>query len=210
MLEMSMNYSIGQQPKIVMIGEAGVGKSSMLYRYVYGKYDPNVTPTTGASFYVKKLTLDDVPLALNVWDTAGQERYKSICGMYYKDADACICVLDVSDPDTLVKTEAWILRYKQHNLKDDPMILLACNKCDLPPIQWNIFEADVKAYAKLRDYAIEFTSSITGEGLDKIFEQAARRILAYREQNPGSTIYNRTMKLQQPDPEVKTDSMCKC
>jgi small GTP-binding protein len=208
-----MNYNIGQQPKIVMIGEAGVGKSTMVYRSIHGKLDPNLAPTMGASFYLKKIIIDEKPFALNVWDTAGQERYKSICGMYYKDADACICVLDISDPNTLSKSEIWIQRYKQHNLKDEPTILLACNKCDLPQEQWHISEADLESYAKFRNYSYIFTSSITGEGLDEIFEDAARKVITYREQNPGSLIYARAIKLNGRDDPVYNSTLesgCKC
>lgn len=73
------------QKKVVALGDSGVGKTSLLYRYLYDKFDNSSMTTIGASFKTKIISLpnEQDEIKLNLWDTAGQERFKSLTKMYF-------------------------------------------------------------------------------------------------------------------------------
>ena len=85
--------------KVVIIGDTGVGKTSILTRFVFERFDSEMRATSVASFKTKAVVYDEYnhSIKLNVWDTAGQERYNSLTKMYFKGAEAAIIVYDITD-----------------------------------------------------------------------------------------------------------------
>ena len=69
--------------KVVILGDSGVGKTSLLYRYLYDKFEADNMPTLGTSFKTKLIPIAGATLKLNLWDTAGQEKFKSLTRMYF-------------------------------------------------------------------------------------------------------------------------------
>ena len=95
--------------KAVLCGEVHVGKSSVLSRYVHGKFDPNNSNTVGVEFGTRHLTIDGCTVRFELWDTAGQQRYrKSITRHYYRDADIAVLVYDTTRADTLDVIKEWV------------------------------------------------------------------------------------------------------
>lgn len=90
----NMNVEDGDSFKIVVIGDSGAGKTSVIYRYAKNFFDPSYGTTIGTSFIVKKL--NEYNATLNIWDTAGQERYRSMVPMYCHGASAILIIFDVS------------------------------------------------------------------------------------------------------------------
>ena len=84
--------------KIVLLGESGVGKTSIISRYITGKFNKNCESTNGASYSSKTIKLPKLKkeLKLDIWDTAGQEKYRSLTKFFYKDASIAIFVYDVT------------------------------------------------------------------------------------------------------------------
>ena len=99
----------GKKFKVVLLGDAGVGKSSIVQQYVFNKYANENLPTIGASFMSKHVTLMDEQdtILLQIWDTAGQERYKALTPMYYRDAHAAICVYDITNAESFKGVQDW-------------------------------------------------------------------------------------------------------
>lgn len=93
------------QVKLVLLGEAAVGKSSLVSRFVNNEFHENKEPTIGAAFLTRKCKLEDRLIKFEIWDTAGQERFHSLAPMYYRNAQAALVVYDitkaVSNPPTL-------------------------------------------------------------------------------------------------------------
>jgi Ras-related protein Rab-7A len=98
--------------KIVILGDSGVGKTSLMNRYAHGKFTGQYKATIGADF----LSKDDVVIdtyagrtlcTLQIWDTAGQERFQSLGAGFYRGADACLLVYDVTDPHSLDNLDHW-------------------------------------------------------------------------------------------------------
>ncbi|ONI01967.1 hypothetical protein PRUPE_6G169600 [Prunus persica] len=85
--------------KVIVLGDSGVGKTSLMNQYVYKKFHRQYKATIGADFVTKELQIDDKLVTLQVWDTAGQERFHSLGAAFYRGADCCVLVYDVNaDP----------------------------------------------------------------------------------------------------------------
>lgn len=84
------------QTKLVLLGEAAVGKSSFVLRYIHGEFEENRQPTIGAAFLTNKCRLEDKVIKFEIWDTAGQERFHSLAPMYYRNAQASVVIYDVT------------------------------------------------------------------------------------------------------------------
>lgn len=83
---------------MILVGNQSVGKSSLLHRIVSSNFDPNFTSTIGVDFKIVVVPLGVKQIALQIWDTAGQEKFKALTQSYFKGAQACICVYDLSEP----------------------------------------------------------------------------------------------------------------
>ena len=86
-----------QKFKVVIIGESGVGKTSILNSYITEQYDPDTTSTFSAQNVNKLVKLRDKAINLNIWDTAGQEKYRSLSKIFFKGVDVAILVYDITN-----------------------------------------------------------------------------------------------------------------
>uniref|UniRef100_D8PL17 Ras-domain-containing protein n=1 Tax=Schizophyllum commune (strain H4-8 / FGSC 9210) TaxID=578458 RepID=D8PL17_SCHCM len=121
----------GIDSKIVIMGNSGVGKTSLLRRYTQNKFDPkNTTSTSGAFFVTKKVTLQGLKVRLQLWDTAGQERFRSMAPMYYRGANAALLLYDITDVSTFNDIRGW-LEELHKNCSPDLIIYIVGAKADL-------------------------------------------------------------------------------
>jgi small GTP-binding protein len=118
------------QVKLVLLGEAAVGKSSVVLRFVSDDFQPNKEPTIGAAFLTQKCRLEDRVLRYEIWDTAGQERFHSLAPMYYRNAQAAVVVYDITKASSLEKAKSWV-KELQRQANPNIVIALAGNKLDL-------------------------------------------------------------------------------
>ncbi|KAI5121330.1 hypothetical protein M0805_003797 [Coniferiporia weirii] len=118
------------QVKLVLLGEAAVGKSSVVLRFVSNEFQANKEPTIGAAFLTQKCRLEDRVLRYEIWDTAGQERFHSLAPMYYRNAQAAVVVYDVTKAASLEKAKSWV-KELQRQANPNIVIALAGNKVDL-------------------------------------------------------------------------------
>ncbi|KAI0068275.1 GTP-binding protein ypt5 [Artomyces pyxidatus] len=118
------------QVKLVLLGEAAVGKSSVVLRFVSNEFQANKEPTIGAAFLTQKCRLEDRVLRYEIWDTAGQERFHSLAPMYYRNAQAAVVVYDVTKASSLEKAKTWV-KELQRQANPNIVIALAGNKVDL-------------------------------------------------------------------------------
>merc|ERR1719163_1261587 len=99
--------------KLVLLGKANVGKSSLVIRFVTGKFMDHMESTIGASFFTKTFKVDDEDVTFEIWDTAGQERYHSLAPMYYRGARAAIVVYDVTSKPSFDRAKSWVTELQQ-------------------------------------------------------------------------------------------------
>ncbi|KAG0147191.1 hypothetical protein CROQUDRAFT_656477 [Cronartium quercuum f. sp. fusiforme G11] len=118
------------QVKLVLLGEAAVGKSSVVLRFVQNDFQENKEPTIGAAFLTQKCRLEDKVIKFEIWDTAGQERFHSLAPMYYRNAQAAVVAYDVTKSTSLDKAKSWV---KELQRQGNPNIVIALigNKIDL-------------------------------------------------------------------------------
>ncbi|EER06563.1 Rab7, putative, partial [Perkinsus marinus ATCC 50983] len=93
--------------KVIILGDSGVGKTSLMNQYVNKKFSPQYKATIGADFLTKEVTIDDKVVTLQIWDTAGQERFQSLGMAFYRGADCCCLVYDITNPKSFESLDSW-------------------------------------------------------------------------------------------------------
>ncbi|CAN6896587.1 unnamed protein product [Brassica oleracea var. botrytis] len=120
--------------KVIVLGDSGVGKTSLMNQYVSNKFSQQYKATIGADFVTKELQIDDRLVTLQIWDTAGQERFQSLGVAFYRGADCCVLVYDVNYLKSFDSLDNWHEEFlKQASPRDPtafPFILLG-NKVDI-------------------------------------------------------------------------------
>ena len=129
--------------KIILMGESGVGKSSIALRMVSDTFNANTEATIGASFFSKIINTEDECLHFKIWDTAGQEKYHCLVPMYYRGADAALVVYDITDESSYNLAKRHIKELKENS--EVKVIAFIGNKCDRKDRVVN--ETDAKLYA---------------------------------------------------------------
>jgi len=93
--------------KVIILGDSGVGKTSLMNQYVNKKFSNQYRATIGADFLTKEVMVDDRLVTLQIWDTAGQERFQSLGVAFYRGADCCVLVFDVNVAKTFDNLDSW-------------------------------------------------------------------------------------------------------
>lgn len=116
--------------KVLLLGDSGVGKSSLILRWTQDTFSPSLVSTVGVNFKSKKITFRNELIQVQVWDTAGQEQFHKITTSYYKGAQGILLIYDVSEPKSLQNIEYWVKNIKSH-ASDSVQVALVANKIDL-------------------------------------------------------------------------------
>ena len=156
--------------KMVLLGDSGVGKTSIISRYISGSFDKNYPTTNGANFCCKNVRFEQLNknLQLDIWDTAGQEKYKSLSKFFYKDANVCILVYDVTSKESFDSLKVyWYAQLKEYT---EPNIVLgvAGNKYDLFEKE-KVKEEDARGWAEEIGAVFELTSAQNNTGINDLF-----------------------------------------
>lgn len=156
--------------KIVIIGDSGVGKSSIVKRYILNVNSPvpnysleRTESTVGATYFTIQLERNK----LQIWDTAGQERFRSICPIYFRGSAGCIFVFDVTNRESFINLNYWIKSYKDAVPKIDSKVLLLANKTDYPISQWQVNLDEISAKSHELDCEFMCTSAIKMTNFDE-------------------------------------------
>lgn len=166
------------QVKLVLLGEAAVGKSSVVLRFVNNEFQDNKEPTIGAAFLTQKCRLEDKVIKFEIWDTAGQERFHSLAPMYYRNAQAAVVVYDVTKAPSLDKAKSWV-KELQRQANPNIVIALAGNKVDLVEEESDARQVpteEAKAYAEESGLLFFETSAKQGTGVQEVFTEIAKKI----------------------------------
>jgi len=166
--------------KILIIGESGVGKSSLLLRFTDDQFDPDQEATIGVDFKVKVIDNHGNRVKLAIWDTAGQERFRTLTPSYYRGAQGAILVYDISSRESFQKVEDWLNELETYSTNHDLIKMLVGNKCDKEADRVVTKEEGLKCARKYQMMFIE-ASAKTKEGVSVAFEELGEKII----QTPG-------------------------
>lgn len=120
--------------KVIILGDSGVGKTSLMNQYVNKKFSSQYKATIGADFLTKEVQVDDRLVTMQIWDTAGQERFQSLGVAFYRGADCCVLVFDVNAQKTFEDLDNWrdefLIQASPNDPDNFPFVVLG-NKVDV-------------------------------------------------------------------------------
>eukprot|EP00040_Diaphanoeca_grandis_P014792 m.75181 g.75181 ORF g.75181 m.75181 type:complete len:202 (-) comp24747_c0_seq1:117-722(-) len=166
--------------KVVILGNGGVGKSSLMNRFVNNEFDAQSFHTIGVEFLNKDIQVDTTTYTMQIWDTAGQERFKTLRTPFYRGADCCMLCYDVTDKPSFDNLGMWRKEFTHYaDVRDEanfPFVLIG-NKVDEPDRQVNQQEAE--QWCALHNNMPYFeTSAKDNVNVEKAFAAAAQRVKA--------------------------------
>jgi len=190
------------------LGDAGVGKSSLLVRYVNKEFSGDYKATIGADFLSKELLIDGRQISLQIWDTAGQERFVSMCIAFFRGSDACVLVYDINDEKSVTSLAKWREEFLKHSNTDKPQnfpFFVFGNKIDSPLKLAEDNIARAKAWAESQVIPHFNTSAKDATGVDAAFLTIAKAVIE-RDRTLQPALDESSVRIT----NVSTEDDCKC
>jgi len=161
--------------KVLTAGDGGVGKTTLLHRYIHNKFVANTSMTLGVEFFTKELEFDEASVMLQLWDFGGQEQFRFMLERYALGAKGALIVFDLTRFNTLEHMDEWV-RICRKGDPDLPIILVG-SKLDLE--DHIVINDDIALEIKEKFNFIDYlkTSSKTGESVEVVFKKLARAVL---------------------------------
>jgi small GTP-binding protein len=162
--------------KVVLLGDSGVGKTSIVQYFERKVFENAVDSTVGASFMSREMMTPHGSINLHIWDTAGQERYRSLVPTYARGACAALVVFDLSVAETFQSVNRWIQEFRDFGC-DGCFLYVVGNKSDL--VQ-TVPEGEAAQWATDTGFTFFSVSAKTGSGVERLFQAIADEIAAKR------------------------------
>ena len=160
--------------KLLLIGDSGVGKTCILFRFSEDAFNSSFISTIGIDFKIRTIELDEKKIKLQIWDTAGQERFRTITTAYYRGAMGILLVYDITQAKSFANIKTWIKNIEEHASGDVEKMIIG-NKCDMNDKR-AISTEDGQKLAN--EYSVPFmeTSAKKNINIEEAFMQIARAI----------------------------------
>lgn len=160
--------------KICLLGEAKVGKTTLVYRYIENKFRTDFRSTLGVNLLKKIVKIGDSTISTQIWDLGGQEPFKKLRKLYLEGAEGALLLFDVTNQQSFIKLGEWISSFREvHGNK--PVVLIG-NKIDLKE-NVIIDQSQAERYASENNMSLVLTSAKTGENVEKAFVDLLKRII---------------------------------
>jgi small GTP-binding protein len=179
--------------KVVLLGESGVGKTSIITQFTSGTFDPHRQTSLSAQFVSKTLEFPDLgqSLKFDIWDTVGQEKYRSLAKIFYKDAKVIIFVYDVTREFSFEGIQNYWYKETSENWDGKPILALVGNKIDLYN-DLKVSNNDGKEFANKIGAIFQTTSALSNSGISNLFENVRKTYLV-----PGYDYQSQDKKAQE-------------
>ena len=164
-----------QSFKVVLIGESGVGKTSIITQFIDQEFQADQQSTTGGTFSTKSVVCDNgKTLKFEIWDTAGQERYRALTKMFYKDANAAVLVYDITRKESFEELKNYWAEQIKENSPPHIILAIAANKSDLIDKQV-VDEEEARNYASSFGAIYVSTSATNSGSINDLFFEIAKK-----------------------------------
>jgi len=197
--------------KIVLVGNAGVGKTCLVRRFTQGVFPGGQGATIGVDFMIKTLLINGVKVKLQIWDTAGQERFRSITQSYYRSAHCLMLVYDISSQPSFDSLSQWCRDIEQYagssgNGNRSVLKVLVGNKCDKER-EIPLHIAEQSALNNEFDLFME-TSALQADNVEKLFYEIADVLVQKRNTSNGNSLVNHSPSNVSIDQNQKPQYTC--
>ncbi|KAL1297740.1 hypothetical protein AAFC00_006279 [Neodothiora populina] len=171
--------------KVIILGDSGVGKTSLMNQFVNKKFSASYKATIGADFLTKEVLVDDRLVTMQLWDTAGQERFQSLGVAFYRGADCCVLVYDVNNSKSFDTLDSWrdefLIQASPMDPESFPFVVLG-NKVDVEESKRMVPSKRAMAFCQSKGGIPYFeTSAKEAINVEQAFEVIARNALAQEE-----------------------------
>ncbi|KAJ3442949.1 rab gtpase [Anaeramoeba flamelloides] len=161
--------------KICFIGDEGVGKTSIITRFIYQSFDPDTQSTVGVDFLSKTINIENQSIRLQLWDTAGQERFRCLLPSYIRNSSLAVIVYDVTNTESFENLDFWLQTVKEIR-GEDVIIFYVGNKTDLTD-QRKISTEEFEKKAQEKGFIHFETSAKTGTNIKQLFNKVTLAIM---------------------------------
>ena len=164
--------------KVVLLGESGVGKTSIITQFTTNQFNPRCPTSVSAQFTSKivKFPQFDKSIKFDIWDTVGQEKYRSLAKIFYKDAKIIILVYDITTDFSFKALKDFWYKETLNFADNDPIFAIVANKTDLYEKQ-TVDNKDGKAFAEEINALFQTTSALSNSGINNLFENLGKKII---------------------------------
>ena len=192
--------------KILILGDSGVGKTSILIKYINNKFDESHIATIGVDYMDKTIKYKNINVKLQIWDTSGQEKFRSIARNFYRNSDAIFLVFDLNNKDTYDNIKQWINDVEEHcpNIKK----ILLGNKSDL---EKNVSEEIIKNFAKENNLQYFETSAKNGTNIKEAFKAMVDLLLGGKSEQEilnGFALHESDLSIASENQTTKKKKCC--
>ncbi|KAI8048385.1 vacuolar biogenesis protein [Syncephalis plumigaleata] len=195
--------------KVIILGDSGVGKTSLMNQYVNKKFSNQYKATIGADFLTKEVMVNDRLVTMQIWDTAGQERFQSLGVAFYRGADCCVLCFDVNNARSFDALDSWrdefLIQASPRDPENFPFVVLG-NKVDVEETKRMVSQKRALAWCQAKGNIPYFeTSAKEAINVDQAFQNIAANAI---QQEPE-------VEIDFPDPinlhgDTNRDPGCAC
>jgi Ras-related protein Rab-1A len=162
--------------KIIIIGDSGIGKSAILFRFADDMYNDSYISTIGVDFKIKTIFINGKMIKLQIWDTAGQERFRTITTSYYRGSHMIFLCYDITDRETFTNLNIWVNEIK--NLASGNVRVIVCGtKLDLAHKR-QVSKQEGQTFADTYGFDYYETSAKQNKNIDELFEKSSEKMLS--------------------------------
>ena len=201
-IELEKSLSFSNNPyikfKIIVIGDASVGKTNIIKAYTTNSYNENTKPTLGVEFYTKYFEINKDYVMIEIWDTAGQEKFQSVTNSYYRGSQGALIVYDIANEESFNNIGKWLERANE-KLNENAKIILVGNKIDLADQRKVQTETALEKAQELNMPLME-TSALENKNIKEVFEML---LLYLYEEYEKEKIKNKKIKKKEKEKEKK-------
>ncbi|MBY8979249.1 MAG: GTP-binding protein [Candidatus Lokiarchaeota archaeon] len=172
--------------KMCIFGDSGVGKSTLINRYITAKFDHDQKSTLGAAILMKFIETETMKITLQIWDFAGEDKFSSLLPSYAKGSSAAIFMFDISKRDSITNIDKWLLKFNEGSNISNPKfpVIIVGGKLDLEEHR-SLNKKDIETFLTvMEEFDYIECSSKTGENVDLLFQTIVDKMLIHGDIQP--------------------------